>query len=137
MIEKFGNKNMIEPDVNEKDLFLQIDFLQERLVEFEDNKKEVVKMKEKLEEEVMKRNKILEEINFYRESTTDLINQLNHVQNLLLKKIKDYESFKLQNNHLIKEVSMIYDNLEKYKVLSVEQNKQILRAIKLIKKKKI
>ena len=137
MIEKFGNKNMIEPDVNEKDLFLQIDFLQERLVEFEDNKKEVVKMKEKLEEEVMKRNKILEEINFYRESTTDLINQLNYVQNLLLKKINDFESLKLQNNHLIKEVSMIYDNLEKYKVLSVEQNKQILRAIKLIKKKKI
>jgi len=137
MIEKFENKNMTELDVNEKDLFLQIDFLQERLVEFEDNEKEVVKMKEKLEEEVMKRKKILEEINFYRESTTDLINQMNHVQNLLLKKIKDYDSLKLQNNYLIKEVSMIYDNLDKYKILSVEQNKQILRAIKLIKKKKI
>ena len=136
MIEKFDNKNMTELDENEKDLFLQIDFLQEKLVKFEDNEAEVLKMTEKLEEEVMKRKNILEEIDFYKQSTIDLINQMNHVQNLLLKKIKDYDSLKLENNYLVKEVSMIYDNLDKYKILSVEQNKEILRAIKLIKKKK-
>ena len=53
---------MTELDVNEKDLFLQIDFLQEKLVKFEDNEAEVLKMKEKLEEEVMKRKNILEVI---------------------------------------------------------------------------
>tara|TARA_B100000886_G_C20293132_1_gene436341 strand:+ start:310 stop:723 length:414 start_codon:yes stop_codon:yes gene_type:complete len=134
MREKFEDKNMNEIDANEKDLFLQIDFLQEKVDKFEEN--EALKRKEILEEEVLKRNEIIEEINFYRQSTIDLINQINHVQDLLLKKIKDYDGLKLQNNCLIEEVSIIYDNLDKYKILSFEQNKQILRAINLIKKKK-
>ena len=146
---------MNEIDANEKDLFLQIDFLQEKLDKFEENEalkrkeilqeealkrkeilqEEALKRKEILQEEVLKRKDIQEEITFYRQSTTDLINQINHIQDLLLKKIKSYDSLKLQNKCLIKEVSIIYDNLDKYKLLSVEQNKQILRAINLIKKK--
>ncbi len=115
------------PDIEEykNDLFLLIDFLQEKVIKLEAKEEEFVKHKEKLYD-----------FNFEKQSSIDLLNQLNHVQNLLLKKNNDYNKLKFQYKSLINEVDLIYETLNKYKNLSIEQNEQILRATNLIKKKK-
>ena len=122
--ESENNKNP-EIDTYQNDLFLLIDFLQEKVKKLNQKEKEFEKLKEKIYD-----------YNFEKQSTIDLFDQINHVQNLLLQKIKEYDSLKFQYNSLIKEVSIIYEALDKYKNLSIEQNKEILRAIDLIRKKR-
>lgn len=125
MKNKSENKKILEIDTDHSDLFFLLDFLQEKVKKLENKEKEFEDLKEKTYD-----------YNFEKQSTIDLFDQINHVQNLLLKKINEYESLKLQYKSLIKEVSIIYENLDKYKKLSIEQNKEIVRAINLIKKKK-
>ena len=125
MKNKSENNKNPEIDTYQNDLFLLIDFLQEKLKKLDQKEKEFEKFQEKIYD-----------YNFEKQSTIDLFDQINHVQNLLLQKIKEYDSLKFQYNSLIKEVSIIYEALDKYKNLSIEQNKEILRAIDLIRKKK-
>ena len=125
MKNKSENNKNPEIDTYQNDLFLLIDFLQEKVKKLNQKEKEFEKLKEKIYD-----------YNFEKQSTIDLFDQINHVQNLLLQKIKEYDSLKFQYNSLIKEVSIIYEALDKYKNLSIEQNKEILRAIDLIRKKK-
>tara|TARA_Y200000002_G_C22424013_1_gene555090 strand:- start:309 stop:695 length:387 start_codon:yes stop_codon:yes gene_type:complete len=124
---KQQSENIDIPEIEEykNDLFLLIDFLQEKVIKLEAKEEEFVKLKEKLYD-----------FNFEKQSSIDFLNQLNHVQNLLLKKNNDYNNLKFQYKSLIKEVDVIYETLNKYKNLSNEQNEQILRATNLIKKKK-
>ena len=119
------NKKIPEIDTDHDDLFILLDFLQEKVKKLDQKEKEFEEMEEQFYD-----------YNFEKKSTMDLFDQINHVQNLLLQKIKEYDSLKFQYKSLIKEVSIIYESLDKYKKLSIEQNKEILRAIHLIKKKK-
>ena len=119
------NNKKPEIDTDHDDLFLLLDFLQEKVKKLDQKEKEFEEFEEKIYD-----------YNFEKQSTIDLFDQINHVQNLLLQKIQEYDTLKFQYNSLIKEVSIIYDTLDKYKKLSIEQNKEILRAIDLIKKKK-
>ncbi len=123
---KNKSENNKKPEINtdHNDLFLLLDFLQEKVKKFDQKEKEFEELQEKIYD-----------YNFEKESTIDLFEQINHVQTLLLQKIKEYDSLKFQYNSLIKEVSIIYETLDKYKKISIEQNKEILRAIDLIKKK--
>ncbi len=125
MNNKSENKNIPEIDTDDNDLFLLLDFLQEKLKKLDKKEKEFEEFKEKIYD-----------YNFEKQSTIDLFEQMNHVQNLLLLKIKEYDSLNFQYKSLIKEVSIIYETLDKYKKLTIEQNKEILRAIHLIKKKR-
>ena len=124
---KNKSENNKKPEINtdHDDLFLLLDFLQEKVKKLDQKEKEFQEFQEKIYD-----------YNFEKQSTLDLFDQINHVQNLLHQKIKEYESLKFQYNSLIKEVSIIYETLDKYKKISIEQNKEILRAIDLIKKKK-
>lgn len=124
---KNKSENNKKPEINtdHNDLFLLLDFLQEKVKKLDQKEKEFQEFQEKIYD-----------YNFEKQSTLDLFDQINHVQNLLHQKIKEYESLKFQYNSLIKEVSIIYETLDKYKKISIEQNKEILRAIDLIKKKK-
>ena len=124
---KNKSENNKKPEINtdHNDLFLLLDFLQEKVKKLDQKEKEFEEFQEKIYD-----------YNFEKQSTLDLFDQINHVQNLLHQKIKEYESLKFQYNSLIKEVSIIYETLDKYKKISIEQNKEILRAIDLIKKKK-
>ena len=124
---KNKSENNKKPEINtdHNDLFLLLDFLQEKVKKLDQKEKEFEEFQEKIYD-----------YNFEKQSTLDLFDQINHVQNLLDQKIKEYESLKFQYNSLIKEVSIIYETLDKYKKISIEQNKEILRAIDLIKKKK-
>ena len=124
---KNKSENNKKPEINadQNDLFLLLDFLQEKVKKLDQKEKEFEEFQEKIYD-----------YNFEKQSTLDLFDQINHVQNLLHQKIKEYESLKFQYNSLIKEVSIIYETLDKYKKISIEQNKEILRAIDLIKKKK-
>jgi len=124
---KNKSENNKKPEINtdHNDLLLLLDFLQEKVKKLE---------KKEIESEELKET--IYDYNFEKQSTIDLFDQINHVQNLLLEKIKEYDSLKFQYKSLIKEVSIIYETLDKYKKLSIEQNKEILRAIHLIKKKK-
>ena len=124
---KNKSENNKKPEINtdHDDLFLLLDFLQEKVKKLDQKEKEFQEFQEKIYD-----------YNFEKQSTIDLFDQINHVQNLLHQKIKEYESLKFQYNSLIKEVSIIYETLDKYKKISIEQNKEILRAIDLIKKKK-
>tara|TARA_B100000242_G_scaffold269499_1_gene220337 strand:- start:208 stop:594 length:387 start_codon:yes stop_codon:yes gene_type:complete len=123
---KNKSENNKKPEINtdHDDLFLLLDFLQEKVKKLDQKEKEFQEFQEKIYD-----------YNFEKQSTLDLFDQINHVQNLLHQKIKEYESLKFQYNSLIKEVSIIYETLDKYKKISIEQNKEILRAIDLIKKK--
>ncbi len=125
MKNKSENNKNTEIDTDHNDLFILLYFLQEKVKKFDQKEKEFEKLQEKIYD-----------YNFEKESTIDLFEQINHVQTLLLQKIKEYDSLKFQYNSLIKEVSIIYETLDKYKKLSIEQNIEILRAIDLIKKKK-
>ena len=124
---KNKSENNKKPEINtdHNDLFLLLDFLQEKVKKLDQKEKEFEEFQEKIYD-----------YNFEKQSTLDLFDQINHVQNLLLQKIKEYDSLRFQYNSLIKEVAIIYEALDKYKKLSIEQNKEILRAIHLIKKKK-
>ena len=124
---KNKSENNKKPEINtdHDDLFLLLDFLQEKVKKLDQKEKEFEEFQEKIYD-----------YNFEKQSTLDLFDQINHVQNLLHQKIKEYDSLKFQYNSLIKEVSIIYETLDKYKKISIEQNKEILRAIDLIKKKK-
>ncbi len=124
---KNKSENNKKPEINTdyNDLFLLLDFLQEKVKKLDQKEKEFEEFQEKIYD-----------YNFEKQSTLDLFDQINHVQNLLHQKIKEYDSLKFQYNSLIKEVSIIYETLDKYKKISIEQNKEILRAIDLIKKKK-
>ena len=124
---KNKSENNKKPEINadQNDLFLLLDFLQEKVKKLDQKEKEFEEFQEKIYD-----------CNFEKQSTLDLFDQINHLQNLLHQKFKEYESLKFQYNSLIKEVSIIYETLDKYKKLSIEQNKEILRAIDLIKKKK-
>ena len=124
MKQQSENIDIPETEEYKNDLFLLIDFLQDKVIKLEAKEKEFVKLKEKLYD-----------FDFEKQSSIDLLNQLNHLQNLLFEKSKDYDKLKFQHKSLIKEVEIIYETLNKYKNLSIEQNKQILRAINLIKKK--
>ena len=141
MEQQSENIDIPETEEYKNDLFLLIDFLQEKVTKLEAKIKGVVKEKvNKLkakEKEVVKLKKKLHYFDFERRINIDLLNQLNHLQNLMLEKSKDYDKIKLQHKSLIKEVEIIYETLNTYKNLSIEQNKQILRAINLIKKKNI
>ena len=121
---KNKSENNKKPEINtdHDDLFLLLDFLQEKVKKLDQKEKEFKEFQEKIYD-----------YNFEKQSTLDLFDQINHVQNLLYQKIKEYESLKFQYNSLIKEVSIIYETLDKYKKISIEQNKEILRAIDLIK----
>ena len=125
MENKSENNKKPEINTDHNDLFLLLDFLQEKVKKLDQKEKEFEEFQEKIYD-----------YNFEKESTIDLFEQINHVQTLLLQKIKEYDSLKFQYNSLIKEVSIIYETLDKYKKLSIEQNIEILRAIDLIKKKK-
>ena len=125
MNNKSENNKNTEIHKDHNDLFLLLDFLQEKVKKLDQKEKEFEEFQEKIYD-----------YNFEKQSTLDLFDQINHVQNLLLQKIKEYDSLKFQYNSLIKEVSIIYETLDKYKKVSIEQNKEILRAIDLIKKKK-
>lgn len=125
MKNKSENKNIPEIDIDHNDLFVLLDFLQEKVKKLNQKEKEFEKFTEKIYD-----------YNFEKQSTIDLFDQINHLQNVLLQKSKEYDSLKFQYNSLIKEVAIIYETLDKYKKLSNEQNKEILRAIDLIKKKK-
>ena len=124
---KNKSENNKKPEINtdHNDLFILLDFLQEKVKKLDQKEKEFEEFQEKIYD-----------YNFEKQSTLDLFDQINHVQNLLHQKIKEYDSLKFQYNSLIKEVSIIYETLDKYKKISIEQNKEILRAIDLIKKKK-
>ena len=124
---KNKSENNKKPEINtdHNDLFLLLDFLQEKVKKLDQKEKEFEEFQEKIYD-----------YNFEKQSTLDLFDQINHLQNLLHQKFKEYESLKFQYNNLIKEVSIIYKTLDKYKKISIEQNKEILRAIDLIKKKK-
>ena len=125
MKNKSENNKNPEIDTDHNDLFILLDFLQEKVKKLDQKEKEFEELQEKIYD-----------YNFDKQSTIDLFEQINHVQNLLFQKINEYDSLKFQYNSLIKEVSIIYETLDKYKKLSIEQNKEILRAIDLIKKKK-
>lgn len=125
MKNKFENKKIPESDKDHNDLFLLLDFLQEELKKSKEKEKEYEKYKE-----------LTYNYEFHKQSTLDLFEQINHVQDLLFKKIKEYDSLKFKYKNLINEVSIISKTLDRYKKLSNEQNKEILRAIDLIKKKK-
>jgi len=123
-------------DINETDLFLQIDFLQEKVKKLDEKEEKFEKFLNQKEKELEKFKEKLYDYNFDKQSSIDLIDQLNHIQNLLLKKNKEYDSLNMQHKSLINEVSIIHETLDKYKKLSIKQNEEILRAMDLIKKKR-
>ena len=125
MKNKSENNKNPEIDKDHNDLFLLLDFLQEKVKKLDQKEKEFEELQKKIYD-----------YNFEKQSTIDLFDQINYVQNSLLQKIKEYDSLKFQYDSLIKEVSIIYETLDKYKKLSIEQNEEILRAIDLIKKKR-
>ena len=72
-----------------------------------------------------------------KESQADLIIQINELQNVLIKKTKDYELLNLEYENIKNEMDLTLNSLKEFKRISIEQNKQILRAMEIIKRNKI
>ena len=81
MKNKSENNKSPEIDTYQNDLFLLLDFLQEKVKKLDQKEKEFEEFQEKIYD-----------YNFEKQSTLDLFDQINHVQNLLLQKIKEYDS---------------------------------------------
>ena len=110
---------------HEEDLILLLDALQMKLKE---NKSELEKLKplEGLEDNN----------NFHKESQSDLIIQINELQNVIIQKSNDYKLLSFEYENIKREMDLTLNSLKEYKKLTFEQNKEILRAMQIIKRKK-
>ncbi len=110
---------------HEEDLIMLLDALQMKIKE---NKSELEKLKplEGLEDNN----------NFHKESQSDLIIQINELQNVIIKKSNDYKLLSFEYENIKREMDLTLNSLKEYKKLTFEQNKEILRAMKIIKRKK-
>jgi hypothetical protein len=110
----------------EDDLLLLLDALQLKIAENE------LKL-EQCEE-------LIDSKNLYecdKASQEDLIIQINELQNQLIQKSKDYELLNFEYENIKKEMDLTVNSLKEFKRISNEQNKQILRAMEIIKRNKI
>lgn len=110
---------------HEEDLIMLLDALQMKIKE---NKSELEKLKplEGLEDNN----------NFHKESQSDLIIQINELQNVIIQKSNDYKLLSFEYENIKREMDLTLNSLKEYKKLTFEQNKEILRAMKIIKRKK-
>ena len=74
--------------------------------------------------------------NFHKESQSDLIIQINELQNVIIQKSNDYKLLSFEYENIKREMDLTLNSLKEYKKLTFEQNKEILRAMKIIKRKK-
>ena len=110
---------------HEEDLIMLLDALQMKIKK---NKSELEKLKplEGLEDNN----------NFHKESQSDLIIQINELQNVIIQKSNDYKLLSFEYENIKREMDLTLNSLKEYKKLTFEQNKEILRAMKIIKRKK-
>ena len=125
--EKESYKNKME---NIEEVNLNKDF---ELLTFLDSLQEQIKYYKNLDIKVSKLEDELYQKQHIKESQEDLFIQIDHFQKILDINSKKYQKLYDEYQNIIGEMEEILSSLNKYKKLCKEQNKEILRAIEILK----
>ena len=116
-------ENIEEVNLNKDfELLTLLDSLQEQIKYYKNLDLKV----SKLEDELYQKQHI-------KESQEDLFIQIDHFQKILDINSKKYQKLYDEYQNIIGEMEEILSSLNKYKKLCKEQNKEILRAIEILK----
>lgn len=125
--EKESYKNKME---NIEEVNLNKDF---ELLTLLDSLQEQIKYYKNLDLKVSKLEDELYQKQHIKESQEDLFIQIDHFQKILDINSKKYQKLYDEYQNIIGEMEEILSSLNKYKKLCKEQNKEILRAIEILK----